>query len=153
MWVLTITNFKTAAADNPAADNQAADNPAADNPVVDTDKPAFWIDGGIHANEIQASEVVLYTAWYLLEMYVFAASGAAASTSGRLLDADDEPDCVQLDAFLRTEFDTALAPASDPSAAHATELSATSIPPTILITTAISRKCGPRSEWPHRARP
>jgi hypothetical protein len=31
-------------------------------------KPAYWIDGGIHANEIQASEVVLYTAWYLCEM-------------------------------------------------------------------------------------
>ncbi len=31
-------------------------------------KPAFWIDGGIHANEIQAVEVPLYTAWYLLEM-------------------------------------------------------------------------------------
>lgn len=30
-------------------------------------KSAFWIDGGIHANEIQATEVVLYTAWYLLE--------------------------------------------------------------------------------------
>lgn len=32
------------------------------------DKPAFWIDGGIHANETQGVEVVLYTAWYLLEM-------------------------------------------------------------------------------------
>lgn len=32
-------------------------------------KPAFYIDGGIHANEIQATEVVLYTAWYLLESY------------------------------------------------------------------------------------
>jgi hypothetical protein len=53
MWVLTITNFKT----------------AGEKPIADTDKPAFWIDGGIHANEIQASEVVLYTAWYLLEMY------------------------------------------------------------------------------------
>jgi len=30
--------------------------------------PAFWIDGGIHANEIQSVEVVLYTAWYLAEM-------------------------------------------------------------------------------------
>ncbi len=30
-------------------------------------RPAFWIDGGIHANEIQATEVVLYTAWYLAE--------------------------------------------------------------------------------------
>jgi hypothetical protein len=32
-------------------------------------KPAFWIDGNIHANEIQAAEVALYTAWYLLENY------------------------------------------------------------------------------------
>ncbi len=48
MWVLAITNFKTGS---------------------DIDRPAMWIDGGIHANEIQASEVVLYTAWYLLEMY------------------------------------------------------------------------------------
>jgi len=32
-------------------------------------KPAMWIDGGIHANEIQSVEVVLYTAWYLTEMY------------------------------------------------------------------------------------
>ncbi|HYE01615.1 MAG TPA: M14 family metallopeptidase [Phycisphaerales bacterium] len=28
-------------------------------------KPAMWIDGNIHGNEIQASEVVLYTLWYL----------------------------------------------------------------------------------------
>ena len=48
MWVLTITNFRKGNA---------------------ADKPAFWMDGGIHANEIQAPEVVLYTAWYLLEMY------------------------------------------------------------------------------------
>ena len=31
------------------------------------DRPAFWIDGGIHANEIQSVETVLYTAWYLAE--------------------------------------------------------------------------------------
>ncbi|MFN2395600.1 MAG: M14 family metallopeptidase [Bacteroidales bacterium] len=30
-----------------------------------TEKPAFWIDGNIHANEIQTAEVSLYTAWYL----------------------------------------------------------------------------------------
>ena len=29
-------------------------------------KPAMYIDGAIHANEIQAGETVLYTAWYLL---------------------------------------------------------------------------------------
>ena len=34
----------------------------------DLDKPGFWIDGAIHANEIQATEVCLYTAWFLLEM-------------------------------------------------------------------------------------
>ena len=47
MWVMTITNFEA--------------------PGGDT-RPAFWIDGGIHANEIQSVEVVLYTAWYLAEM-------------------------------------------------------------------------------------
>lgn len=46
MWVLTITNFEKG---------------------DENSRPAFWIDGAIHANEIQASEVVLYTAWYLLE--------------------------------------------------------------------------------------
>ncbi len=35
----------------------------------EAEKPAFWIDGGIHANELQGPEVVLYTAWYLLESY------------------------------------------------------------------------------------
>ena len=48
MWLLTISNFKHGNA---------------------ADKPTFWIDGGIHANEIQSVEVVLYTAWYLLEAY------------------------------------------------------------------------------------
>jgi len=48
MWVLTITN--------PARGQER-------------DKAAFWIDGGIHANEVQATEVTLYTAWYLLESY------------------------------------------------------------------------------------
>ncbi len=32
-------------------------------------KPAFYVDGNIHSNEIQASEVTLYFAWYLTEMY------------------------------------------------------------------------------------
>lgn len=31
-------------------------------------KPAMYIDGNIHANEIQGSEISLYTAWYLCEM-------------------------------------------------------------------------------------
>ncbi|HMO13493.1 MAG TPA: M14 family metallopeptidase [Pirellulaceae bacterium] len=48
MWVITITNFSEGDA---------------------TTKPGFWIDGGIHANEIQATEVALYTAWFLLEMH------------------------------------------------------------------------------------
>ena len=33
-----------------------------------SEKPAFWIDGGIHANELQGVEASLYTAWFLLEM-------------------------------------------------------------------------------------
>ncbi|MFZ4429578.1 MAG: M14 family metallopeptidase [Phycisphaerales bacterium] len=33
------------------------------------DKPAMWIDGAVHANEIQSAEVVLYTAWYLTKAY------------------------------------------------------------------------------------
>lgn len=32
-------------------------------------KPAMWIDGNVHGNEIQASEVVLYTLWYLTKHY------------------------------------------------------------------------------------
>lgn len=30
-----------------------------------TAKPAMWIDGNVHGNEIQSAEVVLYTLWYL----------------------------------------------------------------------------------------
>lgn len=48
MWVATITNFEVGDAER---------------------KPGFWIDGGIHANEIQATEVALYTAWFLAEMH------------------------------------------------------------------------------------
>ncbi|MFZ9914500.1 MAG: M14 family metallopeptidase [Phycisphaerales bacterium] len=36
---------------------------------VDTDKPAMYIDGNIHGNEVNASETVLYTVWYLVEQY------------------------------------------------------------------------------------
>ncbi|MDF1799551.1 MAG: M14 family metallopeptidase [Planctomycetota bacterium] len=32
-------------------------------------KPAMWIDGNIHGNEVQGGEAVVYTAWYLLENY------------------------------------------------------------------------------------
>lgn len=35
----------------------------------DDSKPAMYIDGSIHANEIQATEVVLYTIWYMLKSY------------------------------------------------------------------------------------
>ena len=32
-------------------------------------KAAMWIDGNVHGNEIQAAEVCVYLAWYLLEKY------------------------------------------------------------------------------------
>jgi murein tripeptide amidase MpaA len=48
IWVLTVTNL---------------------NNRNHGDKPGFWIDGNIHANEIQGSEIALYTAWYLTENY------------------------------------------------------------------------------------
>jgi hypothetical protein len=48
IWVLTITDTKTG------------------NP---TRKPGFYIDGNIHSNEIQGSEVAMYTAWYLAESF------------------------------------------------------------------------------------
>jgi hypothetical protein len=33
------------------------------------DKPAMWIDGNVHGNEIQAAETVLYSIWYLTKSY------------------------------------------------------------------------------------
>lgn len=48
MWMLTITNFKNGDAGR---------------------KPAMYIDGNIHSNEIQGTEVALYTAWYLTEAF------------------------------------------------------------------------------------
>lgn len=48
IWLLTITNFNKGKADQ---------------------KPAMYIDGNIHSNEIQGTEVALYTAWYLSEMF------------------------------------------------------------------------------------
>lgn len=47
MVLLTVTNFDKGDADK---------------------KPAMWIDGNIHSNEIQGSEFSLYSAWYLAEM-------------------------------------------------------------------------------------
>jgi hypothetical protein len=32
-------------------------------------KPAMWIDGNIHGNEVQAGEVVMYSLWYLTKAY------------------------------------------------------------------------------------
>jgi len=32
-------------------------------------KPAMWIDGNVHGNEIQASEMVLYALWYLTKEF------------------------------------------------------------------------------------
>lgn len=48
MWLLTISDFKTGNPDR---------------------KPAMYIDGNIHSNEIQGTEFSLYTAWYLTEMF------------------------------------------------------------------------------------
>lgn len=47
MFVLTVSNFSVGDADR---------------------KPAMYIDGNIHSNEVQGSEFSLYTAWYLAEM-------------------------------------------------------------------------------------
>ncbi|MFQ5746722.1 MAG: M14 family metallopeptidase [Gemmatimonadota bacterium] len=47
LWLLTVTNFGVGDPDR---------------------KPAMYIDGNIHSNEIQGTEIALYTAWYLCEM-------------------------------------------------------------------------------------
>jgi len=41
------------------------------NPATgaDTAKPAMWVDGNVHGNEVQGGEAVVYLAWYLLENY------------------------------------------------------------------------------------
>ena len=46
LWVLKITDY------NSGDHNQ---------------KPAFYIDGGIHANEMQTVQYAMYTAWYIVE--------------------------------------------------------------------------------------
>lgn len=48
IWSLTISDFGTGNPDR---------------------KPAMYIDGNIHSNEIQGAEFSLYTAWYLTEMF------------------------------------------------------------------------------------
>lgn len=35
----------------------------------DTAKPAMYIDGNIHGNEVQGTEVILYSIWYLTKSY------------------------------------------------------------------------------------
>ncbi|MFK5956683.1 MAG: M14 family metallopeptidase [Planctomycetota bacterium] len=35
----------------------------------DTDKPAMWVDGNVHGNEVQGGEASIYLAWWLLEHY------------------------------------------------------------------------------------
>lgn len=48
LWLMTISNKKNGSPDK---------------------KPAMYIDGNIHSNEIQGAEVVLYTAWYVTELF------------------------------------------------------------------------------------
>jgi hypothetical protein len=48
LWCVTINNPKTG---------------------PDRGKPAMYVDGNIHGNEVQAAEVALYLAWYLTEQY------------------------------------------------------------------------------------
>ncbi|HAM11426.1 MAG: peptidase M14 [Bacteroidetes bacterium GWE2_41_25] len=36
---------------------------------IHSQKPGFWIDGNIHSIELQGTEMTLYTAWYLCEMF------------------------------------------------------------------------------------
>lgn len=48
LWCLTITDFKTG---------------------KELEKPAMYIDGNIHSNEVQGAEFALYAAWYLTESF------------------------------------------------------------------------------------
>ncbi|MBO6512998.1 MAG: hypothetical protein JJ974_03420, partial [Phycisphaerales bacterium] len=48
MWLITLNNPKTGEA---------------------SEKPALYIDGNVHGNEIQAMETVLYSIWYLTKSY------------------------------------------------------------------------------------
>lgn len=48
MWLLTVTDFKKGKPE---------------------EKPAFYMDGNIHSNEIQGTEMAMYTAWYLAESF------------------------------------------------------------------------------------
>lgn len=35
----------------------------------DREKPAMWVDGNVHGNEVQGAEAALYLGWWLLEHY------------------------------------------------------------------------------------
>ncbi|NER13614.1 peptidase M14 [Leptobacterium flavescens] len=48
IWMLAITDYSVGDADR---------------------KPAFYVDGNIHSNEIQGGEICIYTAWYLTESF------------------------------------------------------------------------------------
>lgn len=48
IWMLAITDYSVGNADR---------------------KPAFYVDGNIHSNEIQGGEICTYTAWYLTESF------------------------------------------------------------------------------------
>jgi murein tripeptide amidase MpaA len=69
LWLMTITNFQTG---------------------KDTDKPAYWIDGNIHAAEITGSATALYTIQYLLENY------------GRNDEATSDPNLAMVNTLLDT---------------------------------------------------
>ncbi len=48
LWMMTVSDHQTGEVDR---------------------KPGFYVDGNIHSNEIQGTEITLYTAWYLAEMF------------------------------------------------------------------------------------
>ncbi len=74
MWLLKVTNFKTLPEKGSGVFSRNGPEGASQKRVPtplsrELERPAFWIDGGIHANEVQAVDVVLYTAWFLAETY------------------------------------------------------------------------------------
>jgi hypothetical protein len=44
-------------------------------------KPGMFVDGNIHGNEVQAGEVVVYTAWYLCHQYAGSSASPPCSTT------------------------------------------------------------------------
>jgi len=68
LWLMTLTNFESGSA---------------------SDKPAYWIDGNIHAAEVTGSAVSLFTIHYLLTNYAKAADALSETNLAmvkRLLD-------------------------------------------------------------------